>query len=141
MLTHIGATLNDNNTVTGGNVTHVGQLFFDQALITEAEKEAPYNTNTQQLTTNANDSIFEEEAANVDPVVEYVYLGDSISEGLFGWIAFGIDTAAARSVTPAVYLTENGGVENPNAGGGGGGGGGPPTGSRPTNSPTTTASA
>ncbi|KAK7190728.1 hypothetical protein DPSP01_006661 [Paraphaeosphaeria sporulosa] len=142
VLTHVGATLNDNNTVTGGNITHVGQFFFDQALITEADKEAPYNTNTKPLTANVDDFIFAEEAANVDPVVEYVYLGDTVAEGLFGWIAFGIDTAAARNVTPAVYLTENGGVKNPNAGAGGPPGGGPPpTGPRPTNFPTATASA
>lgn len=76
----------------------------------------------------------------MDPVVEYVLLGDDVSQGLFGWIAFGVDSSASRNVTPAVYLTENGGVKNPNGGGGfpggPGGPGGPPsgfpTGPRPT---------
>ncbi|KAJ4292346.1 hypothetical protein N0V90_009007 [Kalmusia sp. IMI 367209] len=143
VLTHLDATENANNTISGGTITHVGQFFFDQDLITLAEKEEPYASNAQPLTTNEEDGIFAQEAADVDPVVEYVFLGDDISEGLFGWIAFGIDVNAARNVTPAVYLTENGGVPNPNAGQGGPGGPGgpPPSGSRPTNLPTATASA
>ncbi|KAJ4357991.1 uncharacterized protein N0V89_002568 [Didymosphaeria variabile] len=136
---------NINNTALRGiqQTDNDGVVAFETLFPGHSEKEAPYNTNTQALTVNKDDFIFEEEAANVDPSVEYVYLGDSISEGLFGWIAFGIDTAAARNVTPAVYLTENGGVANPNAGAGGPGGPGgpPPTGSRPTNLPTATASA
>lgn len=106
------------------------------------EQEEVYASNTQVLTTNAEDGIFSQEAENVDPVVEYVLLGDDISEGLFGWIAFGVDTSASRNVTPAVYLTENGGVENPNAGGGGPGGpGGAPPPGFPTTIPSSTATA
>ncbi|KAK3216019.1 hypothetical protein GRF29_8g1891614 [Pseudopithomyces chartarum] len=136
VLTHLDATLLPNNTVTGGNITHVGQFFFDQKLITLVEKEEVYASNTQTLTTNVQDGIFSQEAKNVDPVVEYVLLGDNVSEGLFGWIAFGVDTSASRNVTPAVYLTENGGVENPNAGAGGPGG--PPPGFPTSPRPTTT---
>lgn len=137
-MTHLGATLNDNNTVSGGNITHVGQFFFDQALITEVEKESPYTANEQVLTTNEEDYIFAEEAANVDAVVEYVYLGDTPAKGLFGWIAFGIDATAARDVHAAVNYGENGGVPNSN----GCAPGGPrPTGARPTNFPTAPPSA
>lgn len=149
VLTHLNATLLPNNTVSGGAITHVGQLFFDQSLIDLVEKEPVYVTNTQQLMQNSQDGIFAQEAANVDPVVEYVFLGDSVSEGLFGWIAFGVDSSAARNVTPAVIYGENGGVANPNGPGSGGPGGpgGPPpsgfpTGGFPTGPrPTATASA
>ncbi|CAI6336170.1 unnamed protein product [Periconia digitata] len=126
VMTHVGAQQLPNNTVAGGNITHVGQIFFDQDLITLAEQQEPYLTNTQTLTTNADDFIMAEEAENVDPVVDYVLLGDDISQGIFAWIAFGMDATANQSVTPAVYYTENGGVKNPN------GVSGPPGGAAPS---------
>lgn len=133
-MTSIDATINANETLSGGSITHVGQMFFDQDLISLVEAEEPYAGNTQELTTNAEDSILSEEAATVDPFIEYVLLGDSVADGIFGWLAFGMDTTAAYNITPAAYLTENGGVENENSGGGmgGGPGGAPPSGAAPS---------
>jgi hypothetical protein len=132
-MTSLDATVNANETLSGGSVTHVGQMFFDQDLITLVEKEEPYASNTQDITDNADDSILGEEAETTDPFIEYVLLGDSVADGIFGWLAFGMDTTASYNITPAAYLTENGGVENENAGmgGGPGGSGGPPSGSPP----------
>lgn len=134
VLSHSGASLNANNTLAGGNITHVGQVFFDQDLISLVEAEEPYASNTQELTTNAEDNILAGEAADVDPMVEYVLLGDDVSDGIFGWIAFGIDTTSSYDVSPAVYYTSEGGAENENSGGGNGGSppsGTPPNGTRP----------
>lgn len=62
--------------------------------------------------------------------MEYVYLGDDISDGIFAWISVGMDPTVDSSVSPAAYYTEQGGVENENSGPGmGGGGGSPPGGS------------
>jgi hypothetical protein len=132
-MTSQDATVNANETLSGGSVTHVGQMFFDQDLITLVEAEEPYASNTQELTTNAEDSILSEEAGTVDPFIEYILLGDSVADGIFGWLAFGMDTGASYNITPAAYLTENGGVENENSGmGGGPGGGAPPSGVIPS---------
>lgn len=146
IMIHTNATLLANQTLGMDNyASHVGQAFFDQDLITEVELLAPYNTNTQDITTNADDSIMSEEVATdgVDPVMEYTMLGDSLSDGLFAWLAFGINSTLSSSVTPAAYLYAEGGVANSNSGGGsggsGGGSGGPsgtpgsgPSGSAPT---------
>ncbi|KGO45757.1 Intradiol ring-cleavage dioxygenase, core [Penicillium expansum] len=128
-----------NGTISGlysSSSSHVGQLFFDQDLITEVEKTAPYSTNTQELTTNAKDSILSEEADTIDPFMEYVYLGNSVSDGIFAWISIGLDPTTDTTVTPAAYYTEQGGVENESSGSGMGGGGSAPSGtssgSRPT---------
>lgn len=129
-MSHLNATLNSNNTLSGGAITHVGQMFFDQDLISLVETTEPYASNTQELTTNAEDSIFEGEADGYDPVVEYVLLGDDVSEGIFAWIAFGMDSTSAYNISAAAYWTENGGVVNENAGGGMGGG--PPSGAFPS---------
>ncbi|KAJ5180129.1 hypothetical protein N7492_003339 [Penicillium capsulatum] len=115
--------------------SHVGQLFFDQDLITDVEKTSPYSTNTQDLTTNADDSILSEEADTIDPFMEYVLLGDDVSDGIFAWISVGVDATEDTDITPAAYYTEQGGVENENSGMGmGGGPGGAPPGSSSTSS-------
>ncbi|KAL2264364.1 hypothetical protein VTK26DRAFT_5790 [Humicola hyalothermophila] len=108
-----------NNTLGWDSVaSHVGQAFFDQALIDEVETLAPYTENEQPLTTNEGDFIMAQEAATdgVDPVMEYTLLGETVADGLFAWMAFGIDRSRSEKVTPAVFLGEDGGVENPNAG-------------------------
>ncbi|KAH7396390.1 Intradiol ring-cleavage dioxygenase [Pyrenochaeta sp. MPI-SDFR-AT-0127] len=125
ILAHINATLNTNNTVTGGHVSHVGQLFFDQTLIHAAEAVSPYTTNRQTLLLNANDGIFAQEAATSDPVLNYVYLGDDVSDGIFGWVTVGLNPNAVTTPRAAAYIDENGG--HANAGGGGGPGGPRPT--------------
>lgn len=121
VLAHFNGTTFANGTYGGGYVSHVGQLFFDQDLVTLVEATSPYSSNTQNLTTNAEDSIFTQEAATSDPVVEYSLLGDDVSSGLFGWVAFGIDLTSEQSVSAAATLTSSGGVENENSGGGPGG--------------------
>ncbi|KAI9148428.1 protocatechuate 3 4-dioxygenase beta subunit [Paramyrothecium foliicola] len=142
LLAHANATLYANETL--GNeiyTSHIGQTYFDQDLIDQVELLEPYNTNTQVLTTNAEDRILAE-AANQDhdPVVEWTLLGDSVADGIFGWFAYGINTTITEKVTPAVFRYEDGGHANPDAGGGPGGPGGPgdntttpPSGGAPSN--------
>lgn len=73
--------------------------------------------------------------------MEYVLLGDDVSDGIFAWISVGVDSTEDSDVTAAAYYTEQGGVENGSSGmgGGSGGSGSPPGasasgpgGSRPT---------
>ncbi|KAJ5825421.1 hypothetical protein N7474_002559 [Penicillium riverlandense] len=120
VLTHPanGTTVLANDTISGlysSHTSHVGQLFFDQDLITKVEATSPYSTNTQDLTTNADDSILSEEADTIDPFMEYVLLGNSVSDGIFAWITVGVDATEDSDVTPAAYYTEQGGVENDSA--------------------------
>lgn len=120
-----------NGTISGlyeTHSSHVGQIFFDQDLISAVEALEPYTSNQQSLMLNANDFILAEEAATIDPFVEYVYVGDGVSDGIFGWISVGFDPTQDKTVSPAAYWTENGGVANENGGGGGPPGGGPPGG-------------
>uniref|UniRef100_H3H633 Intradiol ring-cleavage dioxygenases domain-containing protein n=1 Tax=Phytophthora ramorum TaxID=164328 RepID=H3H633_PHYRM len=125
--TYNGTPLGGNNTYSGGYASHVGQLFFDQDLISEVEATAPYSTNTQELTTNADDSILSEEATeDFDPFFEYVLLGDTVSDGVLAWISVGVDMTEAQTITAAGTLTADGGVMADSTGtttGGGGGGG------------------
>lgn len=104
--------------------SHVGQTFFDQDLISAVEVLEPYSTNKQALTLNEDDNVLQGETRTdgIDPVTQYTLLGDDISDGLFGWIAFGINITAAQSISPSFLFYETGGESNPNHTGGGGGG-------------------
>ena len=126
---YLGATKQPNNTITGGRAAHVGQIYFDQGLITNVDKLAPYNTNKMTIVQNTRDFLFQQGANGDDPIVRYSLVGKDISEGLFAWIRFGINQSANKAVNPAAYWTANGGVMNPTGpisqlpGGGGAGGG------------------
>lgn len=92
---------NNNNALSGLVASHVGQIFFDQNLQAEVEAHEPYTTNQQALTTNADDFVLASEANTADPMVNYVLLGDRVTDGILGWISIGIDptqthTASAR---------------------------------------------
>ncbi|KAK4646772.1 hypothetical protein QC761_214180 [Podospora bellae-mahoneyi] len=127
----LGATKHANNTLTGGRAAHIGQIYFDQGLITAAERNAPYNTNRMPIQQNTRDFLFQAGANGDDPIVRYSFIGKDVSEGLFAWIRFGINQQTSRPLNPAAYWTANGGVMNPTGpisklpGGGGGGGGWP----------------
>lgn len=90
-------------------------------MISQVEAVEPYSANTQELTTNADDDILAEEADTIDPFVQYVLLGEDITDGIFAWISFGIDATEDTTITPAAYYTESGGVSNPDSGAGMGG--------------------
>ncbi|PYI14791.1 aromatic compound dioxygenase [Aspergillus violaceofuscus CBS 115571] len=104
-----------NGTIAGiydGHSSHVGQIYFDQALITEVEKTAPYSTNTQDLTLNEDDIILKNEVDDTDPLMEYVLLGDSVSDGIFAWISIGVNGTRDDSLSPEGFWTEDGGEVN-----------------------------
>lgn len=46
-MSHLSAEALPNGTITSGQVSHVGQLFFDQDLIDLVETASPYVDNTQ----------------------------------------------------------------------------------------------
>ncbi|KAI1337331.1 Intradiol ring-cleavage dioxygenase [Xylariaceae sp. FL0016] len=125
------ATLLDNGTYVDGTVSHIGQLFFDQDLITEVETTSPYSTNTQSLTLNVDDGIDAETATeDYDPFMAYVRLGDAITDGLLGYLTVFVDTTAnyTDAAQAAAHYYEGGGVSNNNGGGSfPGGPGGPPS--------------
>ncbi len=127
VMVHANATEYANKTL-GNEVyaSHVGQAFFDQTLVQAVMQEYPYSDNTQTQTTNEEDSILSEEAGtdNIDPLMAYTLLGDTVADGLLAWLAFGINTSYTGEVTPASFLYQSGGVANENSGMGGGPGGG-----------------
>ncbi|BCR84776.1 intradiol ring-cleavage dioxygenase [Aspergillus chevalieri] len=114
VVAHVGSHTLKNNTIAGGHVSHIGQLFFDQDLISKVEATYPYNTNTVEITQNAEDHVVQDETedSNSDPVFEYALLGDKLQDGIFAWITMGINVSATYDTSNAATLTSSGGVMN-----------------------------
>lgn len=64
------------------------------------------------LTTNAEDRVFADETADTEtvPVFEYVYLGDSLEDGIFGWVTIAVNVSATYDPNYSYVYTEEGGV-------------------------------
>lgn len=112
-IVYLGGTKAANNTVINGKAAHVGQIYFDQSLITSADKLTPYNKNRMAVTLNTNDFLFRSGSNGDDPIVRYAMVGSKLEDGLFAWIRFGINQNTARTVNPAAFMTDKGGVMNP----------------------------
>ncbi|KAI1870666.1 uncharacterized protein JN550_005209 [Neoarthrinium moseri] len=105
IMAHIGATTLANGTIAGGHIAQVGQLFFDQTLNQAVNEVSPYSTNKQSFTINSQDGIMAQEAATSDPVLNYVYLGAEVKDGIFGWASVGINPKSVYTARPAAYYT------------------------------------
>uniref|UniRef100_A0A060TAM9 ARAD1B01694p n=1 Tax=Blastobotrys adeninivorans TaxID=409370 RepID=A0A060TAM9_BLAAD len=111
IVAHIGAKVLENNTLAGGNIAHIGQLYFDQDLIDAVEATRPYSDNTVPATLNKDDNILQGalEDSDSDPFFEYALLGDSLQEGLFAWVTLGVNVSASYDAQWAAILTDSDG--------------------------------
>ncbi|PSN68623.1 aromatic compound dioxygenase [Corynespora cassiicola Philippines] len=121
LLTKSNVTLLENGTTSGGAVTHIGQVFYPEELVSAVEATAPYNTNEQPYTSNDEDmwSIVQAEDS-YDPFPQFIYLGDDIADGLLAWIQIGINVTADHSdddyYSVAATYQAGGGVANSDSG-------------------------
>ncbi|KAG4427705.1 hypothetical protein IFR05_016810 [Cadophora sp. M221] len=121
-----------------GRATHIHTILHMNAIVRDngtsirdqVELLAPYNTNTQTVTSNAADRVFAVEAASSDPVFNYVMLGDSLQDGLLAWLTLGVNTTLSSTISPAATYYESGGVESTSNGESSGGA--MPSGSMPS---------
>ncbi|KAI4597023.1 hypothetical protein KJ359_004934 [Pestalotiopsis sp. 9143b] len=116
IIAHVGSKVLDNGTYSGGQVAHLSQLFFDQALIDTIEASAPYNTNKIAKTSNTADGFTGYAASpNYDPFPNYALLGSGVAGGLFVWAELGINTSSNWDYYAPYASTwkEGGGYNNP----------------------------
>ncbi|KAF9879199.1 gpi anchored dioxygenase [Colletotrichum karsti] len=146
MVAFLDATVLPNNTLSSSHAAYIGQLFWDQDLVEQVEALYPYNTNTVDITPNAEDHVVSDELgtnADSDPFFQYAYLGDAVEDGLFGWITIGVNRSASYDTSYSFELTSSGGVAVENSAGGGAGGApsgtGFPSGSAPPAATSTSA--
>ena len=98
LMTHLNATPQANDTMWDLTATYAGQLFFDQDLIAQVEKTAPYNTNRQASTQNRADNILLQETPTTDPFLDYVQLGERLQDGVLAWYTLGVDPSFNRPI-------------------------------------------
>ncbi|KAI0121088.1 Intradiol ring-cleavage dioxygenase [Xylariales sp. AK1849] len=117
VMAHPNATARSNGTLYDTTAMHIGQMYFDQDLSDQVELTYPYNINTQPVTLNAEDFILADGLATSDPIMEYVYLGEDVSDGVLAWLSFGINTTYVTTARDAATYYESGGVANGDSGG------------------------
>lgn len=92
--THVHVTVQSD--ITNGTsysksgTQHLGQLFFDEDLLSQVYAVEPYSAHLSTLnrTTNAEDSLFSEASADgYSAMVSVEMIGDSIEDGLIGYVS------------------------------------------------------
>lgn len=92
---NVNTTQNSNQTISGGNVNHIGQIFYDEDLLDEVYATYPYNTTTVERTANADDMWFPtQNSSGYNAIMTVEQLGSDITDGLIGYITVGIDPSA-----------------------------------------------
>lgn len=113
---HHGATLLPNNTIQGGTISHVGQFYVEQNFLAQVEATAPYNTNKQVQTKNAQDFLYQMQArGGDDPTLKINLIGKTIADGLYAYIDVGVNPKLKQNPQPVNFWTEKGGIPVPNS--------------------------
>ncbi|KAK9774067.1 putative Intradiol ring-cleavage dioxygenase [Seiridium cardinale] len=95
--------------LTGGNAVFAIHPFWDEQLSYDIEALSPYSENIIVIITSADDSIFPNEAATIEPMFNYVQLSDDLRDGLSPWITVAINVTASYTECYIFALTEDGG--------------------------------
>lgn len=92
-------------------IQHIGQMFFEEDLLTDVYDLAPYAAHklTLNRTSNAADSIYSGANANgYSAVIDVDLLGAAIADGLVGYITVGINSSASGLATTGMDVNPNG---------------------------------
>ncbi|KAH0443818.1 extracellular dioxygenase [Colletotrichum camelliae] len=115
--THIHVTAQTNITngtsYSASKVQHIGQLFFEEDLLSQVYALEPYSAHLTTLnrTTNAEDSLYSDASSDgYSAVISVTQLTDNIEDGLVGYITLGVNSSAeglaitGGGVNPQGYL-------------------------------------
>lgn len=85
-------------------------------MLASVEATAPYNTNKQARTTNAQDALFNMgKQGGDDPTMKISLIGKTIADGLYATIDVGVNPKARQNPQPVNMWTANGGIPVPNS--------------------------
>ncbi|KAL0067084.1 hypothetical protein AAF712_005871 [Marasmius tenuissimus] len=107
-MVHMNYSTSENGTLIShsGSLLHIGQFFFDEEWNDQVYALSPYTDNTENSRTyNDADGILEQANADGnDAFLALELLGDSIEDGILGYITVGVDSSASYSITNTNYL-------------------------------------
>lgn len=89
ILVHTGGSV-VNGYYQGGQRPHIGQVFYDQALISRVTATSPYSTNRNALLTNTQDSIFRQQNTGYNAIAHSELLGAAVTDGILATITVGV---------------------------------------------------
>jgi protocatechuate 3,4-dioxygenase beta subunit len=101
---HTDVTFVDD-TYSGGNVVHTGEVFFDPDLNTTVQALSPYSDNTTTETDLDDDTVYDGEGAP-SGLLTIEAVGDDPSDGYTATLTIGVDTSASY-VSPAPTSTSD----------------------------------
>ncbi|WP_261989520.1 hypothetical protein [Streptomyces sp. uw30] len=91
MRVHTDVTLTDDS-YTGGDIIHTGQLFFHPDISTEIQATSPYSANTTKETRLTDDGS-DDDAGAPFGLLTLTALGESVSDGCKATLTVGVSTA------------------------------------------------
>ncbi|KAF6825516.1 extracellular dioxygenase [Colletotrichum plurivorum] len=104
--THIHVAVQANATngtsFSQSAVQHVGQLFFEEDILSQVYAVSPYSAHLDTLnrTTNDEDSVLSSASEDgYSPFISVSLLGDSIEDGLVGYITIGVNATGDAVAT------------------------------------------
>jgi protocatechuate 3,4-dioxygenase beta subunit len=93
---HIGFTV-DGSTITGGHISHTGQMFPSQAVYSEVYQLAPYKSETATIVNHDEDRVWTTQDG-YQALMKITQLGSRLKQGLKATVTLGVNPQA----TPAV---------------------------------------
>ncbi|KAI5842231.1 Intradiol ring-cleavage dioxygenase [Tricharina praecox] len=98
---HIGGKVDRKKRIyQGGHVTHIGQLFFPESLLTQIDQRLPYTKNKlKERVRNDDDFIYHQENTGYNAVSEIQMLGDEMEDGILASISVGINLKASYNIS------------------------------------------
>ncbi|ORY72247.1 Intradiol ring-cleavage dioxygenase [Leucosporidium creatinivorum] len=108
LMVHDNYTIQDDGTINSaaGTIYHIGQIFYDEDLLTQVLATSAYTNTTQTRTLNADDTILTSE--NTDGNNAYAdtsLIGESIEDGVLAYITIGVDSTLSDSITSSNTAT------------------------------------
>lgn len=100
--THIHIAAHHNATITsshvlGGTVSHIGQVFFPESILSEIDVTDVYRTNPVARLKNANDGIFNQQNKGYNALSTVTRVGSQLSDGLIASITVGVNAKVDRT--------------------------------------------
>ncbi|ESK85679.1 extracellular dioxygenase [Moniliophthora roreri MCA 2997] len=108
---HIGYEIAPNGTLIShaGNLAHIGQLYFDDAFSDQVLALEPYTSNTNNRTLNEDDGILQDQLEDDNNAfVAVELLGETLADGVLGYITVGVDSTASYGISNTNYLNSTG---------------------------------
>lgn len=114
VMIHQNINYHDNGTIisASGAMRHTGQLFYDDEINNQVLAQPVYEDASRNRTYNSQDFLIQgANEGGYSAFVDIEFLGETLADGLLGYITIGIDTTASRNISTNNYWDPDFGSE------------------------------